>query len=183
MSTPGIGHNRGPALDGGGWQRHCWTRARADLLPHLPIEVVRRRVRRAKQLGLPYRTYAGLRATTGRDLVALLFSANALGVRQGDRDMPAEVLATLRGVIGAMRVGSAPHRGAFADLLAGLDRWAVGPAPLAGFAAQARTMDVARAGVPAAACLLVGDAPWEREWCAAGRLAGCVSAAAYFGRG
>src|SRR5690606_29283750 len=44
------------------------------------VEVVRTRVRRAKALGLDYKTYAGVRATTGRDLVAFLFSSNALGV-------------------------------------------------------------------------------------------------------
>ena len=41
----GIGHNGGPTLEPGfGWRRHCWTAARAGLLPTLPIEVVRLRV-------------------------------------------------------------------------------------------------------------------------------------------
>jgi len=39
--TTGIGHNLGPApTPGENWQRHCWSRARADLLPHLPLEVL-----------------------------------------------------------------------------------------------------------------------------------------------
>lgn len=46
----------------------------------LPIEVVRLQVNRAKALGLDYRAYAGVRATTGRDLVAFLYSSNGLGV-------------------------------------------------------------------------------------------------------
>ena len=76
-----IGHNGGPSLAGGvSWRKHCWSSARERLLPVLPIEVVRTRVKRAKALGLDYKTYAGVRATTGRDLVAFLYSSNALGV-------------------------------------------------------------------------------------------------------
>ena len=44
----GPGHNGGPSLEGGtSWRRHCWTQARERLLPTLPIEVVRLRVKRA----------------------------------------------------------------------------------------------------------------------------------------
>ncbi len=86
-SVTGIGHNRGPSLaTGQSWRAHCWRQARTDLLPVLPLEVVRLRVRRAKEIGLDYRTYAGIRATTGHDLVAFLFSTNALHVfRDGQR--------------------------------------------------------------------------------------------------
>ncbi len=50
--TPGIGHNGGPTLEpGAGWRRHAWSRARADLLPTLPLEVVRLRVARARNWG------------------------------------------------------------------------------------------------------------------------------------
>lgn len=72
-----IGHNGGPDLTGLGWRTHCWRQARETLLPTLPIEVVRLRVRRAAELGLDYKTYAGIRASTGHDLVAFLFSSNA----------------------------------------------------------------------------------------------------------
>ncbi|MDH3263731.1 MAG: hypothetical protein OEM24_07010, partial [Paracoccaceae bacterium] len=63
---------------GAGWRRHCWTKAREELLPTLPLEVVRLRVKRAAELGLDYRAYASFRASTGHDVVALLFSSNAL---------------------------------------------------------------------------------------------------------
>jgi hypothetical protein len=80
-TAAGPGHNRGPALQpAGGWHLHCWRRARADLLPHLPIEGVRLRVRRAGELGLDYKTYASVRAATGHDVVAFLFSSNAVRV-------------------------------------------------------------------------------------------------------
>ena len=42
MSAPRVGHNGGPAMDAGAaWRRHCWRVARAELLPHLPIAVIR----------------------------------------------------------------------------------------------------------------------------------------------
>ncbi|TMV67455.1 hypothetical protein FGG78_32035, partial [Thioclava sp. BHET1] len=66
--TCGPGHNGGPTMEPGfGWRKHCWSKARQDLLPHLPIEILRNRVRRAKELGLEYRTYASVRAATGHD--------------------------------------------------------------------------------------------------------------------
>ena len=74
----GIGHNGGPEMTGTGWRRHCWQAAREALLPHLPIEVLRGRVRRARELGLDYKTYASVRAASGHDVVAFLFSSNAL---------------------------------------------------------------------------------------------------------
>jgi hypothetical protein len=56
-------------------------------LPHLPIEVLRGRLRRANELGLDYRTYAGIRATTGRDIIAVLFSSNALELCRGQMQL------------------------------------------------------------------------------------------------
>jgi hypothetical protein len=74
-----LGHNGGPSLDRGfGWRHHCWKTAREALLPNLPIEVVRLRVKRAAEIGLDYRTYASIRASSGHDVVAFLFSSNAL---------------------------------------------------------------------------------------------------------
>ena len=86
-----IGHNGGPSLEGGvSWRKHCWSSARERLLPTLPIEVVRLRVKRAKALGLDYKTYAGVRAATGHDVVAFLFSSNALRVSLVRPAMPLE---------------------------------------------------------------------------------------------
>ena len=89
----GIGHNGGPTLEPGStWRTHCWRAARAALLPKLPLEVVRLHVRRAAEIGLDYKTYAGVRATTGHDLVAFLFSTNALRLlRETDRMAAADV--------------------------------------------------------------------------------------------
>lgn len=70
---------------GTGWQKYCWGKARADLLPKLPIEVIRTRLNRARELGLDYKAYASVRAKTGHDIVALLFSSNALRVLRAEQ--------------------------------------------------------------------------------------------------
>lgn len=50
-----IGHNNGPTMESGtAWRRPCWARARVDLLPTLPLEVVRR----AQEIGLDLRRAA-----------------------------------------------------------------------------------------------------------------------------
>lgn len=68
-----IGHGRRPSLEGGaGWHRRCWSSARERRLSVLPSEVVRLRVKRAKALGLDHKTYAGVRAATGHDVVVPL---------------------------------------------------------------------------------------------------------------
>jgi len=80
----GIGHNRGPSLaPGAGFRKVAWTKARAALMPSLPLEVVRLRVKRAERLGLPYKTYATIRAVSGRDIIGFLFSDNALDMGRG----------------------------------------------------------------------------------------------------
>jgi hypothetical protein len=79
---PGIGHNQGPPLESGrSWRAHCWKAARRELLPRLPLEVVRRRVARARQLGLAYPQYASILLGTGRDIVAFLFTQEGLRLR------------------------------------------------------------------------------------------------------
>ncbi|MGL4278870.1 MAG: hypothetical protein ACRCS0_00770, partial [Albidovulum sp.] len=102
--TAGPGHNGGPSLEGGvTWRAHCWRSARAALLPKLPVEVVRLRVKRAKEIGLDYRTYAGVRASTGHDLVAFLFSTNALRLLKDQDRMRADEAVKLAGLAGIGR--------------------------------------------------------------------------------
>lgn len=54
-AAPGPGHNGGPPL--GGWRAYCWRRAHAEAWKAPPREIVLRRMRRAKQLGMTYREY------------------------------------------------------------------------------------------------------------------------------
>ncbi len=175
--SAGIGHNRGPSMDEGATGRaHAWRRARADLLPTLPIEVVRLRVARARELGLDYRTHAGVRASTGRDVVAFLCSTNALRLlRPADR-LPEDRRARLAALVGCDRTALAqPPLDPRAVLaLAPLD--AAHPAPPATLSWPAMR-DAVRAvlrarGLPPDAVLLVGETAGEREWAEAGRMAG-----------
>ncbi len=185
----GIGHNRGPSLaTGQSWRAHCWRQARADLLPVLPLEVVRLRVRRAKEIGLDYRTYAGIRATTGHDLVAFLFSTNALHVfRDGQRldDARRDRLIANRNI--GHLVAALPPVEPVRLLRTLADQGVAAraaPAPtLRQGWAETRDMigDLLRAaGCPADRVLMIGETALERDWVAAARLAGFLPGARYF---
>jgi hypothetical protein len=161
---PGPGHNGGPTLEPGtGWRRHCWQAARERLLPTLPIEVLRGRLRRAQDLGLDYRTYASLRAATGHDVVAFLFSSNALRdcgrIALAQQATPEAVIAAAAGLIDGAHPAP-PLLGSFARVRADL-RAALGR-------------------VPGDRVVLVGDHRLEQDWTAAGRLAFYLPAERYF---
>ena len=158
----GIGHNGGPELEGTSWRRHAWTRAREALLPTLPVEVVRLRVKRAQALGLPYRTYAGIRASTGHDLVGFLFSENALRLLEAER---LEAMQALRH--GLVRRDDWP----------GLHATFPAPGAHAGWTETRSKVRAATDGRPADRFLLLGAAPWERGWSEAAACAGYLDAA------
>lgn len=189
----GIGHNQGPTMEpGGAWRRYAWTRARSELLPKLPLEVVRMRVRRARELGLDYKAYASIRAASGHDVVALLFSSNALRLLRGNLHLPLDRALALKAVRGADRwalingakagnVSSGPGAVLQANPEA-LDWAASAPRPLQPWSATAADLArlLADRKTPGDRVVLVGDTSLEREWLAAGRLAGYVSADSYF---
>ncbi len=55
---PPIGHNNGPPLyEAKGWATHCWKKAKQEAWKSPPIEVVRMRMKRAKELGMSYKEY------------------------------------------------------------------------------------------------------------------------------
>jgi hypothetical protein len=181
----GIGHNQGPSLDTGtAWRRHCWTRARAALLPVLPVEVVRLRVRRAQRLGLDYRTYAGIRAASGHDVIAFLFSSNALGLIPATAPVPEGVRARLGGIEGAARLGLARTPltpVALLSLTAGtLDAAAPAPRPFASWAEARATLRAAHVGLPSDGVVLVGAGPDEPGWAEAARLGWFLPAERFF---
>lgn len=180
----GIGHNGGPETSGLAWRSHCWRAARARLVPTLPIEVVRLRVRRAAELGLDYKTYAGIRASTGHDLVAFLFSSNALRVLRAGQPLPADRTERLSVVKDADRIGLAVmplQAEALAKAAPMLSATHPAPGHLASFAVARDHIRAAIGRLPSDTVLLVGDHGLEAEWCAAGRLAGYLPAARYFG--
>jgi hypothetical protein len=183
--TPGPGHNNGPSLDEGtAWRTHCWRQAREALLPTLPIEVVRLRVARARELGLPYRTYAGIRASTGQDVIGFLFSSNALLLlRSTDRVSP-DRLDRLASIRGASRLGLAQPPLSPQALLAAAPLDDARPAPRSTDswpAARDRLRALLRdRRLPSDGVVLVAETPLERAWVEAGRLAGFVPGDAYF---
>lgn len=180
-----IGHNGGPTLErGAAWRRHCWTAARATLLPHLPLEVLRGRLKRAAELGLDYRTYAGIRATTGRDVIAVLFSSNALDARAGARP-DQDKRARLSAIAGAARLGLAIRPlspPVLRALVPELDETHPAPTHLSPFAEARARLRAALGPVPSDAAILVGDHALESDWAAAARLAAYLPAALHFAR-
>ena len=187
MADPlaGLGHNLGPTMEAGAsWRTHCWTTARARLLPHLPIEVLRGRLRRARELGLEYKTYASVRAASGHDVVAFLFSSNALRLLGAVPVLPGDRAAKLAALTdcGRLAVVSAPMTPEVALQAAqgALQAAFVAPSAWASFSETAAMLRLAKSGLPGDRILLVGDTALEQDWRAAGRLAGYVPAARFF---
>ena len=182
----GIGHNSGQVMEPGhSWRKHVWTRARRDLLPTLPVEVVRLRVRRAVELGLPYRTYSGIRASTGHDLVGFLFSSNALRILSDGQAMPLDQSGKLIALVRAHRIGVA-HRPVTPTHLSaqpGIDRADAAPRFADSWPdMRDRMRAIATAhGQPADRYVMIGDTAFERDWAEAARMAGYLTAAQFFG--
>jgi hypothetical protein len=177
---PGIGHNSGEDRTGYSGRLHQWRRARRALLGNaLPLEVVRMRVRRAAALGLDYGTYASVRAGTGRDIAALLFSSNALRmIRHAEIEAARaqrleRVEATRAVLVHAPLPVTAP---APLDWAERAPSFAARPAELR----RALAGMLRARGLPADAVLVVGDTAFEASWCAAIRAAGYVPAERYF---
>lgn len=181
-----LGHNGGPSLTSRAWRTHCWRNARAQLLPVLPVEVVRTRVKRAKSLGLDYKTYAGVRATTGRDLIAFLFSSNGLGVFRDDQELDRGRTEKLNLLSIARHLGAGP--GLDADAL-GSRIMASSSRSLPPFGSKWSEMRaelkawLQDQGLPGDAVLMIGETDHERELMAAGGLAGFVTGMHYFAGG
>ena len=180
----GPGHNNGPTMESGGsWRRYAWHRARAELMPTLPLEVVRRRVARARELGLDYKAYAGIRAATGRDIIAVIFSSNALRLARTTALIDAERQRKLSKTIGveALALVHPPFDvGQVTKVNAIISRADRAP----GFGetwAQTRARVLELKGIlPADGVLVIGETALEREWTEVGRLAGFVYADRYF---
>ncbi|QRZ14094.1 hypothetical protein JWJ88_05415 [Paracoccus methylovorus] len=179
----GIGHNRGPAA-GSGFRTHCWSVARRELLgARLPVEVVRMHLRRAKDLGLDYKTYAGVRATTGRDLIAFLYSTNALGVFRNDHKVAPAERRRIAQSAAAPHLGCAP--GLAPDVIA-VQIGAISAGSLPPFGTSWSAMRdrmkgwLRTQGLPGDAVLMIGETEHEREMMIAAGLAGFVTGQQFF---
>ena len=179
-----IGHNGGPSLEGGtGFRRIAWARARKALMPNTaPIEILRRRVARAKALSLPYKTYAAIRAATGEDIEAMLFTSNALNLLR-----PHDALTKSQSERLA-QIATSRH----ATLTKGLPPSALEPVPFKsirpapGFqdtwSSLSREMQswLKSEQLPADRVLMIGETAFEREHAAAGNLAHFVTGQTIF---
>lgn len=191
MTLPAkIGHNQGPPLDAGRtWRAYCWKKARAELIPPAPIEVVRRRVARARALGLSYAQYASIRLGTGRDVAGLLFTAAAIGWTRR-QPLPEDRREKLAAIEACERLLSAPGlklritQDGELLTLSGIDFTAAGPLPRPGTALPA-ARDALMAittgrSLPGDAVVMIGTRPDEYHWANAARYARFLSAEAYF---
>ena len=180
----GIGHNSKIDPKGYGARLVAWRKARSALLSRaMPIEVIRKRVARAAELGLDYKAYAGIRAGTGRDVVALLFSSNALRMLR-QAHLPADRAAILDRVKADRLVLVHPPLvpDAVAEMVQ-IDGARIAPTFSMSWGAMARQLqsDLNAFDVPSSGTLIIGDTAFEAEWMLAARAAGYVAAGAYFG--
>ena len=182
---PGLGHNNGPTMERGqSYRRYQWRKAREALVPTLPLFVLKMRVKRAKELGLDYKIYAGVRASTGRDVIGFLFSSNALRLVQTRlSDETAQRVAEVQAASKLALVHAPLSPKAVATANPVLDIVAAAPR----FTDPWPTMRDKVRGVigaqhlPADGVLVIGATSLEREWADAGRTAGYLSAERYFG--
>ena len=171
------------------WRSFQWRKAQSAAMPKaMPLMVLKMQVARARALGLDYPTYAAVRKASGRDIMGLLFSSNALRIV----DAAAPQMPVTRGdVVGAVTGGkrlALVHAPVKAEAVAAcnpvLD--GVGPAPkftntwaemrahLGGFITDQRLLSDQ--------VLIIGDTSLERDWSAAARAAGYLEAGRYFDR-
>lgn len=184
----GIGHNKGPSMEpGAGFRRHAWAKARRDLIPSMPLEVINMRMRRARALGLDFKTYATVRATTGRDIIGFLFSTNALRLLRPGDTLPQEQAAHLRPVavdkhIGLAGVSDPMARDAAAKAgieIAGTHRLPGFTTPWSGLREDMKSW-LRSHGYPGDGVIMIGETPFEREIAGAGGLAGFLTGERYF---
>ena len=186
--TAGIGHNGGPTMERGQmWRTHLWKRARQKAMPAtMPLMVVRMHVARAHELGLDYPTYAAVRKASGRDIMGLLFSSNALGVvKPAALAMPRDSAARLAGVTRARRLAlvHAPlDPGAVMAANPALDAADRAPLFTHGWARMRADLGrfIAAQDLVHDQVLVIGDTAAERDWSAAARAAGYIEAPRYF---
>jgi hypothetical protein len=186
-----IGHNNGPSMEvGHKWRTFQWQKAREAAMPKsIPLMVVKMRVKRARELGLDYKAYAAIRQATGRDILALLFSSNALRVvRANAPQIPMREAEVLNAVQGAQKLAlvyrpldptAIESANAILDFVGHApkftDSWSDMRDHLCG-AVQGRKLVGDQV-------LIIGDTAIERDWSAASKAAGYLEAGRYFGAG
>ena len=189
---PGIGHNLGPSLQSSSWQAYCWRRSRKALLgERMPIEIVRRRIARAREIGLTYPQYASILLGSGRDIVGFLFTVNGLQLRLARRlEAPDHVSAKLMTAPDAPRIALAPPEEEAAEFLvelsevttARIDAAFPAPAPQASWGAARRVVQraLAEASMPPDGVVMIGEGAEDARWADAAFLAKFIPTTDYF---
>ena len=181
----GIGHNNGPAMDAGRtWRVHAWRRAKANMsAARLSPDTVRRHVARARELGLNYREYASIQASSGRDVCGFLFSSNALDLafnRHRVSQPKADKLDAIRHALRIALVHAPLSPDMIAEANAALDAVHRAPRFLTSFPQMKEALAKAQGKLPANGLVVIGTG-MEAEWVTAGRLGAFLPAEKYFG--
>lgn len=184
----GIGHNQGPTLEAGHkWRAFQWQKARDAAMPKaVPLMVVRMHVARARALGLDYPTYAAVRKATGRDIMGLLFSSNALQVVRAEAPMipvaRGDVVAAVEGAKRLALVHAPLHVTAVEAANPMLDHVAAAPKFTQSWGEMRDHLGASmqKARLSGDQVLIIGDTGFERSWATAARAAGYLEAPRYF---
>ena len=184
-TTYGIGHNQGPSLLAGSWSGQCWKRARRQVWDNPPIEVIRSRKRRAEELGLSYKQYAGILLDKGVRTEAMVFALTEMPARPSVLAHVSAKLKTLRRCTGLAASAGPPGLiedvdnragGVFAD-------WAAYPIteiPSTKALLQPVLDMLGRQVLQPSATVMVGDGNRAWQIGQSARLARVFPAAAYF---
>jgi hypothetical protein len=185
----GIGDNQGPTLEKGHkWRSFQWQKARLAAMPKtMPLMVVKMHVARARALRLDYATYAAVRKASGRDIMGLLFSSNALRVvRREEPHIPVMRGEIVSAVTGAKRLAlvHAPLRTAEVQLANEcIDAAGIAPKFTQNWSDMRDHLEafISDQKLAKDQVLIIGDTSFERDWTTAAQAAGYVDAERYFG--
>ena len=140
---------------------------------------------RAKELGMDYKTYAKVRQTSGQDILALMFSSNALRIIGQGAKMPQAEDAALQAVRNAKKLSLVHPPNTPRSVMKAnetLDAADIAPFFNDDWASmrQKVTRLIKQERLPGSSVLVIGDAPLENEWCAAAKAAGYLTSSEYF---
>jgi hypothetical protein len=182
-----MGHNQGPTLEPGQTYRTFqWRQAQRALMPNtMPLMIIRIRVMRARELGMDYQTYASVRQASGQDILALMFSSNALRVIGPGAKMPDAEERALKAVKAAKKLAliHAPQTPpAVLQANPVLDASDVAPKFTDSWSDMRERLArfVCAQKLPSNQVLIIGDTALEREWATAAKAGGYLSAHRYF---
>ncbi|MFT4961125.1 MAG: hypothetical protein ACI92Z_002212 [Paracoccaceae bacterium] len=182
-----IGHNNGPSMARGhSYRSYQWRCAQqALMLNTLPLMLIRMRLRRAAELGMSYKTYARIRQASGQDIMALLFSSNALRIIGNGAKMPDAENRALEAIksAGKLTLVHAPNTPpAVLQANPVLDTAEAAPRFTDSWTQMRERVEgvIRSQNLPGDQVLIIGDAPLEADWMAAARAAGYLPADQYF---